>query len=195
MNSLKENTELQRRCSDCKNIFLLNCDNFHRSKNRLYGFEYKCKSCAKERGRIKNINRRGTGRFKKLSQDKKLQKYEIAKKYYKTKNGRARVTASMYKKTDKSKGLENDIDWVFILTQILDNKCYYCGVINGKLGCDRLDNSKGHIKTNVVPCCELCNKTRLDNYTSKEMKFLGKVISKIRQRRLFSINFNSLEIF
>lgn len=195
MNVIKENTEFQRKCSDCGVVFPLDSNNFHRSKNRLHGFEYKCKLCEKERGRIKNINRRGTGRFKKLSIDKKLLKYEISKKYYRTKNGRARVTASGYKKHDSSRKLDNDVDWKFMIEYIIDSSCYYCGISNGKLGCDRLDNSKGHTKVNVVPCCRLCNQTRLDNYTPIEMKLIGEVIRKIRQKRAMSINFDSLEIF
>lgn len=36
--------------------------------------------------------------------------------------------------------------------------CHYCGHKPGKLnGIDRIDNTKGYCKGNVVPCCKLCN--------------------------------------
>ncbi len=38
--------------------------------------------------------------------------------------------------------------------------CHYCGdvMIDQKLtGIDRIDNSKGYITSNVVPCCKICN--------------------------------------
>jgi hypothetical protein len=35
--------------------------------------------------------------------------------------------------------------------------CYYCGdQING-LGIDRVNNEKGYVLNNVVPCCSKCN--------------------------------------
>ncbi len=38
--------------------------------------------------------------------------------------------------------------------------CFHCGeAING-IGLDRLDNSKGYAKDNVVPCCSPCNYMR-----------------------------------
>lgn len=183
MNIVEGNSELKRKCSDCSIVFDLNSNNFHRSKSRKFGFEYKCKKCEKIRSKTKTINRRGTGRFKKLTQEKKNKKYEISKKYYKTKNGRARITASAYKKFDKNNHLDNNITWDFILNEIMDMECYYCGVRNGILGCDRIDNNKGHLMDNVVPCCSLCNATRLDNFSCPEMKKIGEVISQIRKDR------------
>ena len=48
---------------------------------------------------------------------------------------------------------------------------------------DRLDNSKGHTKDNVVPCCIECNTARSDNFTFEEMKVIGKSIRKIKKDR------------
>lgn len=42
--------------------------------------------------------------------------------------------------------------------------CYYCGDVKNYNGIDRVDSSKGYILNNCVPCCEICNKMKL-NYT------------------------------
>lgn len=52
--------------------------------------------------------------------------------------------------------------------------CYYCGANPSNIhkekssygeyiynGIDRIDNSKGYIKTNVVACCEKCNRAKM----------------------------------
>ena len=35
---------------------------------------------------------------------------------------------------------------------------------------DRLDNSRGYEPDNVVACCPICNKVRLDHFTPDEMR-------------------------
>jgi hypothetical protein len=39
---------------------------------------------------------------------------------------------------------------------VMQSSCYYCGKEKAD-GLDRRDNTKGHSKDNVVPCCEKCN--------------------------------------
>lgn len=51
--------------------------------------------------------------------------------------------------------------------------CFYCGSLqddglgNTYTGLDRMDASRGYFADNVVPCCEWCNKMKLD-YTPLE---------------------------
>lgn len=35
--------------------------------------------------------------------------------------------------------------------------CYYCGDMTDINGIDRVDNNKGYISGNCVPCCKTCN--------------------------------------
>lgn len=37
------------------------------------------------------------------------------------------------------------------------NPCTYCGKEIQTIGLDRVDNSKGYTKSNVVSCCSICN--------------------------------------
>jgi len=39
---------------------------------------------------------------------------------------------------------------------LMKEPCHYCGSLDS-CGLDRRDNTKGHSKDNVVPCCEKCN--------------------------------------
>ena len=66
-----------------------------------------------------------------------------------------------------------------MINNIVSKNCIYCNN-NLNIGCDRIDNNIGHIKTNVVPCCYICNIVRSNNFTIEEMKLLGKVIEEIR---------------
>lgn len=91
---------------------------------------------------------------------------------------------SSYKCKDKKLGFEKccdiDIDWM--IDNIITKPCIYCGDTH-RVGCDRIDNDKGHTKNNVVPCCYDCNCARNNNFTFNEMKEIGKAIYKVKQAR------------
>lgn len=72
------------------------------------------------------------------------------------------------------------IDWM--INNILTKPCVYCGDTK-RIGCDRIDNSKGHTKDNVVPCCIECNTARNNNFSHEEMFVLGETIAKIKEDR------------
>lgn len=87
---------------------------------------------------------------------------------------------SSYRIKDKKKGFEFDLDYEFMLNNIVKRECTYCKCTNN-IGCDRIYNDKGHTKDNVVPCCYTCNTTRNNNFTFEEMKKIGKVIYEIKK--------------
>ena len=81
-----------------------------------------------------------------------------------------------YKTGAKRKGL------IFELTldefsKIISEPCYYCGE-NG-YGIDRLDNSIGYLKINIVPCCSMCNYMK-NNYTKNE--FINQCIKIVKNK-------------
>lgn len=66
---------------------------------------------------------------------------------------------------------------------IVANPCYYC---NGMLppkggGLDRMDNSKGYTKDNVVPACKACNVVRSCYLTVAEMKVAMEAVMNFRK--------------
>jgi len=85
---------------------------------------------------------------------------------------------SDYKNRAKYKGFKFEITKIEFSNLIKQN-CFYCGIephlsmnerkefknrnVLGNLiynGVDRIDSTKGYIKDNLVPCCEICNKAK-----------------------------------
>ena len=87
-----------------------------------------------------------------------------------------------YKLRDKKHGFKNDIDSKW-LEEFCKQPCCYCGDTNN-IGLDRIDNTKGHTKDNVVPCCYECNCARMNNFSVEEMKIIGKAIREVKCNRL-----------
>lgn len=90
---------------------------------------------------------------------------------------------SAYKNKDKKNGVsicDMDIEWMVL--NVLSKPCVYCGDTH-RVGADRIDNSKGHTKDNIVPCCYECNCARNSNFTFEEMKIIGKAIADVKSQR------------
>lgn len=172
-----KNREGFRICSYCKLEKELSSDNFCSDKNRKFGFSYRCKSC----DAIKKDNRKE--RYKKLSKEEK-EIYKAKNREYCSKGlGRATALICAYRKSDKKRNQTCDLDREFLLNNIFNKECIYCGS-SSNIGCDRINNNLGHLKTNVVPCCRICNTTRMNNFTHDEMKILGKTIKQINENRM-----------
>lgn len=83
------------------------------------------------------------------------------KEYYATVPGLAKRRRNHYLAEDKKYGHDTDLtvtsEW--IEENILKNhSCIYCGDSEpSHLGCDRIDNGKGHTEDNVVCSCPVCN--------------------------------------
>lgn len=88
-----------------------------------------------------------------------------------------------YRFADKAKGLQCDLTAAWFKENIQNKACVYCKRSNVRIGCDRIDNSIGHTKANVVPSCGDCNKSRQDIFTHSEMLKLGPHIAAIFARR------------
>ncbi len=48
--------------------------------------------------------------------------------------------------------------------------CYYCGIEIKTIGLDRMDNNKGYLIDNIVPCCTRCN---LSKYKANTAEFIA----------------------
>jgi hypothetical protein len=95
---------------------------------------------------------------------------------------RCRYILQDSKRGDKRKSRENDLDREFI-RKLIDEGCSYCADREGRMTLDRIDNTLGHIKTNVAASCMRCNYFRRDMPHAAWMM----VAPKIRQARLLGL--------
>ena len=102
------------------------------------------------------------------------------KTYSRSNKGRYRVL----KYESKNRGLELDITFEEFDKLISNKVCHYC---HGKLSetgaaLDRKNNSKGYLKSNVVPCCKHCNMIKSDKLTYKEAKLVLGLLRLLRNK-------------
>lgn len=170
-----------RRCYLCDETKPATLEHFPKDKNRMLGIGYQCRPCALRVRREKGDKRKN--RWSTLmTPEQRKERYKIARRYYHG-AGRPNVLLAAYRNSDKKRGIVCDIDVEWFRANIESKPCFYCGDVEDKRGCDRLDNSLGHTKDNVVACCALCNHTRTNRFTSDEMEILGRAIRKIRRER------------
>lgn len=116
-----------------------------------------CKICCECDGKKRADN------YKKTPKSKARRDRILAKRKEWRKNG-VNVDQSILtqsRSNDKRKGRDNDLTREFIRTEII-KCCTYCGDMTSRMTLDRIDNSIGHIQTNVVPACLRCNYVRRD---------------------------------
>lgn len=164
-----------------RQYYLINKDEI-RKKDRKYVFEHKeqIKENQKRyrienKARIRNSQRKWT-----RENNKKLNDYQ---KNWKKSNRELKFIFD-YRRIDKKKNRICDLTVEWLKENITSKPCVYCSQTEN-VGCDRVDNKKGHTMNNVVPCCTICNVVRGDKFTSDEMKLIGKAIKIINQNRLY----------
>lgn len=169
-----------RRCYVCKDTFPATVEHFPRDKNRNLGIGYQCRPCAKKASKLRAKPR--PMRWAQMTPEQKKKRKDVQTKYNSGGGWRA-MRVGAYRLADKKKGLACDLDAKWFAENIQNKRCFYCHRANVRIGCDRIDNSIGHLKSNVVPCCGDCNRARGDMFTHEEMIELGAAIRKIHARR------------
>lgn len=101
-----------------------------------------------------------------------------------TSNIRAKASKmlSSYRFKDRKMGLKECDLSIEEMVSVMNTPCVYCGDTH-RVGLDRINNELGHTRDNIVPCCYDCNCARNNNFSFEEMKEIGKVISKIKEKR------------
>lgn len=146
------------------------CPICNKNSNEVKFNGFKCKSCYNKDWWSKNPEKR-----KDYAQNRNPR--DIYKIEYRFTH--AKSTAKQRKKC-----------WDLNLEQysnFLKKKCYYCNksLLNESgIGLDRIDNSKGYVFDNVLPCCGSCNQIRGDHLTVPEMKLIMKVLIKFRKQTI-----------
>jgi hypothetical protein len=94
-----------------------------------------------------------------------------------------------YKKRAEYRKLPFELDKDFFI-ELTQKDCVYCGAKPFSLrsghgsaqsykynGLDRVDNSKGYEKDNVVPCCKICNQMKMDMKRSDFLAHIKRIFS------------------
>lgn len=165
-------------CSKCKCEYPLDC--FHKRKNAKDWHNCVCKYCRNEYNKS----------FFKNNSDSYIKRKQYEKEYYQKNKDRLSEyyknrlknnpldpimkRLRNYVNYDKKRWLINDLTYDFIKEQT-SLPCVYCWSI-GNIWLDRIDNSLWHSIDNVVPCCSICNNTRMHIRTHEEMFVLWKTI-------------------
>ena len=142
--------------------------------NRLIGIEKskkeKINKKAHENYAIKSEEmkkyRRNLYKILKQNNPEKLKK-RTRKHYidFKTNNPQ-QYAFSYYKKNAKKRGIEFSITRMEFL-KFWQKPCFYCGDKIDTIGIDRINNSVGYNKDNVIPCCIRCNIAKNDDTMEK----------------------------
>lgn len=104
------------------------------------------------------------------------------KNYRNTPFGRCTYLVANYRQMDVENGFGNviDFDAQWMVDNILYKPCVHCGETDWhKIGCNRIDNSKGHTKDNIEPCCVDCNNKLNYNERSKQVDQIDKLTGEV----------------
>ena len=167
-----------KRCSRCGEVKPIS--EFYKKKSSKDGLQNNCKDCAKAvRKEHYQTHQENELKMVKEWRDKhptynaeyyQANKEKIAQKqacynsdYYNPQThplNWARNIVANYRKMDRERGFDDSktITAEWFLQHIANQPCVHCGVQGiGKVGCNRLDNTKGHTIDNVESCCFKCN--------------------------------------
>ena len=97
----------------------------------------------------------------------------------------ARFILREARRSDKLRGVVCDLTKAQIETLIAKG-CDYCGEMNLRMTLDRIDNSKGHTLSNVVPACIRCNYARR-NMPYEAWLCLAEGMRRARELNLFGV--------
>lgn len=167
-----------KNCPKCNK--LLSFDNFYKSNKTKSGYRCWCKICTKidnasnelnyksQRKAYRERNSEEIKEKKKIYYQNNKERIDTSnKKYNQTEVGKYKsyIASANFRKLDFNLSFE---EFTYLINLKL---CRYCGII-GDVGIDRLDSSIGYNISNCIPCCNMCNKFKVD-HTLEE--FLNKI--------------------
>lgn len=167
-------------CSTCKRE--LSFDNFQKDKHKKDGLQSKCKDCMKIQNQQKReyyrkyreehwdeIKARNYKYYLEHKEQRKKYNEKHKEKFAKCKKINDHLPHNRYK-LYLSNAQKRNIPFNITFEEfkkITELPCYYCGGImntEGVIynGIDRVDSSKAYSLDNIVPCCNMCNKMKLN---------------------------------
>lgn len=177
-------------------LLVLELDHLNPNEKNLAYWKCKC-SCGNiiiTRGTsLTNGNTISCGCYQKELASKVIKK-EIIKRTLSNGVAASNDLYRQYKKNAKKRNIEFDLSYEQFIS-ITSMNCDYCGRIpstihynihwNGNYifnGIDRIDNKKGYIIYNVVPCCKYCNMAKM---SLSENEFLELIKNIFYHKKLY----------
>ena len=118
------------------------------------------------------------GKIKDASTDTPWKNYYYSEDGHKTEYDRRRTPENRWRRARydakrRSTGVKEFTITMEEYCEFIKQPCYYCNCdisTSSGSGMDRIENSKGYLLDNVVPCCRNCNRIRGDTMSSAEFK-------------------------
>lgn len=156
-------TKRKEQRSDGRNfyIYICRCDCGTKFESNAAKFEYVfgCKDCSKEHHYKTATANAAITRRKNPSRRTILSKL-YPESYGGIKGSYANYIINCLKSTASKRKLSWELDPVEAFN-LIQEPCHYCGATvkfpETRNGLDRVDNTQGYFKDNVVPCCYPCN--------------------------------------
>lgn len=149
-----EDTKVEgfKRCIKCGRI--LPITEFAKNKTKKDGLTNWCKACTKA------YNVKYYTDYYAKNKEKKAAYNDEYRDPQKNPIGWAKSMVGCYRAMDRQRGFDDSqtitADW--FVQNIAYKPCKYCGKQGiGLVGCNRIDNTKGHTIDNVESCCFKCN--------------------------------------
>lgn len=166
---------MNKNCSKCKKEYPRTEEYFYRDRRVKGGFISQCKECVNKRNNLNSGIRKKYNNSYHKKNSRKIKSKRSARK--KTPHGRF----IQYVANARRKNYAFDIseEQFISLTQ---NKCYYCDEYTygtNFVGLDRINSKEGYTQNNIVPCCEFCNRMKME----KELTAFLSKIEKIYKNR------------
>ena len=121
---------------------------------------------------------------RKWAQDKRdsspeYRKKQSAKTREYQKNNPLKNAWVQYRTSARVRNLEFKLD-KDVFNLIISDNCIYCGHNPSPInGIDRVDNTKGYLVGNCVPCCVICNKAKASLTLEEFKNWVDKIYNKL----------------
>lgn len=101
---------------------------------------------------------------------------EKLKEYYNNfkNNSPQKYAFNVYKRNAKNRGIAFELSFSDFI-KLWKVPCVYCGGNIEKVGIDRVDNNLGYSIDNIVSCCSVCNRMKMDHGYSFFIQHCSKI--------------------
>ena len=166
-------------CTKCKKN--KESDLFFKSSRNKSGLASWCKKCTEVNKQKWKLNNRQKFLASTKAYNKRARKDPVMLEKIRASGRRTMKKPNGRYTSIRRKALERGYSFNLTKDEFMtfwNQDCYYCGdTING-IGIDRVDNKKGYLLSNCVPCCGDCNKMKMTKTIPELIQKCKKIIER-----------------